>query len=168
MKAKKKKQKQKLNFNNQLTVYWIYLFDLFFSTTCCPSRGRGREFCSNISFVSFTPCNNFLFWLNLISDLWTLKRPRSHRKPDKIYVNGYRFVTASQSNTTVYLKCANFRGKCKARASQRKITQEIFVTKGEHAETCQPDETLKIEWANVENKWLIFYLHFFSLIIRHT
>lgn len=53
-------------------------------------------------------------------------------------------MTASQSNTTVYLKCANFRSKCKARASQRKTTNEIFVTKGEHSCRCVPDSDAEI------------------------
>lgn len=67
------------------------------------------------------------------------------KKSEKIYVNGYRFVTASQSKTTIYLKCANFRAKCKARASQRKSTMAIYITREEHTPTCQR-EILKCEW----------------------
>lgn len=55
---------------------------------------------------------------------------------DKIFVNGYRFVIASQSPTTIYLKCANFRNGCKARASKRKNSEEVFVTKSEHNKNC--------------------------------
>lgn len=58
---------------------------------------------------------------------------------EKIFVNGYRFVIASQSATTIYLKCANFRSNCKARASKRKNSNEVFVTKSEHR-NCIPGE----------------------------
>lgn len=60
----------------------------------------------------------------------TIKRERA--SVEKVLVNGYRFVIASQSATTIYLKCANFRNNCKARASKRKNSNEIFVTKNEH------------------------------------
>lgn len=63
-------------------------------------------------------------------------------KSNKVYVNGYRFVIASQSKSTVYFKCANFRSQCKARASQRKTTNEMFVTKYDHAATCVRDEII--------------------------
>lgn len=65
-----------------------------------------------------------------------IKRERSRRNKDQIYVNGYRFVIASQSDTTIYLKCANFRNKCNARASKRKCSGETFVTKSQHAFGC--------------------------------
>lgn len=65
-----------------------------------------------------------------------MKRERSRRSKDQIYVNGYRFVIASQSDTTIYLKCANFRSKCNARASKRKDSGETFVTKSQHALGC--------------------------------
>lgn len=51
-------------------------------------------------------------------------------------MNGYRFVIASQSETTIYLKCANFRNKCNARASKRKDTGDTFITKSAHALSC--------------------------------
>lgn len=54
-----------------------------------------------------------------------------------IFVHGYRYVIASQSPSTIYLKCANFRSKCSARASKRKDTNETFVTKSLHSSSCQ-------------------------------
>lgn len=53
-------------------------------------------------------------------------------KRKKFFVDGYRFVIASQSDSTVYLKCANFRNQCKARASKRKSSPNIYLTKDEH------------------------------------
>lgn len=64
------------------------------------------------------------------------KREKRRRNKDQVYVNGYRFVIASQSESTIYLKCANFRNKCNARASKRKDTGETFVTKSQHAMGC--------------------------------
>lgn len=91
----------------------------------------------------------FLFSLSLFlfNDL-DFKRPLSSFKKrasmkkdrtfgEKIFVNGYRFVIASQSATTVYLKCANFRNNCKARASRRKNSVEVYMTKSEH-KNCIP------------------------------
>lgn len=97
--------------------------------------------------------HNFLFSLSLSlplsdsdpflsTDLYKKddpKRLRTRTSYNKIYVNGYRFVVASQSNTTIYLKCANFRSQCKARASKRKSTHEVIVTKGVHSISCMPD-----------------------------
>lgn len=64
------------------------------------------------------------------------KREKPRRSKDQVFVNGYRFVIASQSDSTIYLKCANFRNKCNARASKRKDTGETFVTKSQHAFGC--------------------------------
>lgn len=63
-------------------------------------------------------------------------REKVRRNKDQVYVNGYRFVIASQSESTIYLKCANFRNKCNARASRRKDTNELFISKGQHALSC--------------------------------
>lgn len=60
----------------------------------------------------------------------------SRRSGTQIFVGGYRFVIASQSDSTVYLKCANFRNKCKARASKRKDTGETYITKCQHHPDC--------------------------------
>lgn len=68
-----------------------------------------------------------------------IKREKTRRSKDQVYVNGYRFVIASQSESTIYLKCANFRNKCNARASKRKETGETFVTKGQHGLGCIPE-----------------------------
>lgn len=68
-----------------------------------------------------------------------MKREKTRRNKDQVYVNGYRFVIASQSESTIYLKCANFRNKCNARASKRKETGETFVTKGQHGLGCVPE-----------------------------
>lgn len=65
-----------------------------------------------------------------------LKREKARRNKDQVYVNGYRFVIASQSDTTIYFKCANFRNKCNARASKRKETGDTFITKSQHAPSC--------------------------------
>lgn len=65
-----------------------------------------------------------------------IKREKVRRNKDQVFVNGYRFVIASQSETTIYLKCANFRNKCNARASKRKDTGETFITKSQHALGC--------------------------------
>lgn len=65
-----------------------------------------------------------------------IKREKSRRSRDQVYVNGYRFVIASQSESTIYLKCANFRNKCNARASKRKDSGETFITKSYHAPGC--------------------------------
>lgn len=65
-----------------------------------------------------------------------IKREKSRRNKDQVFVNGYRFVIASQSETTIYLKCANFRNKCNARASKRKDTGETFITKSQHSAGC--------------------------------
>lgn len=65
-----------------------------------------------------------------------IKREKPRRNKDQVYVNGYRFVIASQSESTIYLKCANFRNKCNARASKRKDTGETFVTKSQHTMCC--------------------------------
>lgn len=51
-------------------------------------------------------------------------------------MNGFRFVIASQSDSTIYLKCANFRNKCNARASKRKDTGQTFITKSQHSAGC--------------------------------
>lgn len=67
------------------------------------------------------------------------KREKVRRNKDPLFVAGYRFVVASQSESTVYLKCANFRNKCNARASKRKDTNEIFVSKSQHAPSCVYD-----------------------------
>lgn len=64
------------------------------------------------------------------------KRDKLSRSKDQVYVNGYRFVIASQSETTTYLKCVNFRNKCNARANKRKDTGETFITKSQHAPVC--------------------------------
>ncbi|XP_031625153.1 modifier of mdg4-like isoform X26 [Contarinia nasturtii] len=64
------------------------------------------------------------------------KREKSRRNKDQVFVNGYRFVIASQSDTTIYLKCANFRNKCNARASKRKDTGQTFLTKSQHTMGC--------------------------------
>lgn len=56
---------------------------------------------------------------------------------NKIYVNGYRFVMASRTQTTQYLKCANFRSKCQARGSYRLNTDEVFLTRADHASICE-------------------------------
>lgn len=61
---------------------------------------------------------------------------KSRRSRDQVFVNGYRFVIASQSDTTIYLKCANFRNKCNARASKRKDTGDTFITKSVHSSGC--------------------------------
>lgn len=72
-----------------------------------------------------------------------MKSKRLQRTPgiksenrNRTYINGYRFVIASQSPSTLYLKCANFRNKCAARASKRKDTGDTFVTKSRHSLTC--------------------------------
>lgn len=64
------------------------------------------------------------------------KREKTRRNKDQLFVNGYRFVIASQSESTIYLKCANFRNKCNARASRRKDTNETFISKSQHAPSC--------------------------------
>lgn len=68
--------------------------------------------------------------------LTTIKREKVRRNRDQLFVNGYRFVIASQSESTIYLKCANFRNKCNARASRRKDTNETFISKSQHAPSC--------------------------------
>lgn len=65
-----------------------------------------------------------------------IKREKVRRSKDQVFVNGFRFVIASQSDSTIYLKCANFRNKCNARASKRKDTGETFVTKSQHTLGC--------------------------------
>lgn len=64
------------------------------------------------------------------------KREKIRRNKDQLFVNGYRFVIASQSESTIYLKCANFRNKCSARASRRKDTNETFISKSQHTANC--------------------------------
>lgn len=50
----------------------------------------------------------------------------------QILVNGYRFVIGSQSKSTYYLKCAQFRNRCRARATKRKDSNRVFVTYSIH------------------------------------
>lgn len=61
---------------------------------------------------------------------------KNRRIKYQLYVDGYRFVIASQSETTIYLKCANFRNKCNARASKRKDSGQTYITKSAHAPSC--------------------------------
>lgn len=68
--------------------------------------------------------------------LTKVKREKVRRNKDQLFVNGYRFVIASQSESTIYLKCANFRNKCNARASRRKDTNETFISKSQHTPSC--------------------------------
>lgn len=83
--------------------------------------------------------------LHDVIKLTKTKREKVRRNKDQqLYVNGYRFVIASQSESTIYLKCANFRNKCNARASKRKDTNEIFISKSQHALSC-------VYHANVES-----------------
>lgn len=91
--------------------------------------------------ISFSTNIFVLFSNNLFADkdlICKLHKPfrRARRNKDSIHINGYRFVIASQSDTTTYLKCANFRNKCFARASKRKDTGETFITKANHTESC--------------------------------
>lgn len=66
-------------------------------------------------------------------------------------------MIGSQSPSTLYLKCANFRNKCPARASKRKDTGDTFVTKPRHSILCHHVEEPKIEmavtWMRTILKW---------------
>lgn len=73
---------------------------------------------------------------DVIKSTSKIKREKVRRNKDQLFVNGYRFVIASQSDSTIYLKCANFRNKCNARASRRKDTNETFISKSQHAPSC--------------------------------
>lgn len=101
--------------------------------------------------------NMFVFSLkNLFADKKSISRMhkssrRLRRNRDAIHINGYRFVIASQSDTTIYLKCANFRNKCFARASKRKDTGETFITKANHAETCVFSSILSPDYICIKN-----------------
>lgn len=74
--------------------------------------------------------------LHDVIKLTKTKREKVRRNQNQLFVNGYRFVIASQSESTIYLKCANFRNKCNARASKRKDTNEVFISKSQHALSC--------------------------------
>lgn len=51
----------------------------------------------------------------------------------RILIDGYRFVIGSQSLSTYYLKCADFRrSKCKARATKRKNSNKVRITYAFH------------------------------------
>lgn len=83
-------------------------------------------------------------------------KKRSSMKKDrqfgeKIFVNGYRFVIASQSATTVYLKCANFRNSCKARASRRKDSNQVYMTKSEHKNCIPASNTFDDDLLNLSD-----------------
>lgn len=62
------------------------------------------------------------------------------RNKNKFIINGQRFVIASQSNTSLYLKCAQFRYQCRARAVMKKSTNVIYVTTQEHNHTSDSDD----------------------------
>lgn len=55
------------------------------------------------------------------------KRPKNYT-----VINNYRFVISSQSADTYYLKCANFRKSCRARAIIRKDSMTVQVRDGTH------------------------------------
>lgn len=87
-------------------------------------------------FVFFPLFTDHKLLLNVIK-YTKIKREKSRRTKDQIFVNGFRFVIASQSDSTIYLKCANFRNKCNARASKRKDTGQTFITKSSHTANCE-------------------------------
>lgn len=100
---------------------------------------HGRIY-SNCFPFSFSLVFHFLFtehhMLQDVIKLTKVKREKVRRNKDQLFVNGYRFVIASQSESTIYLKCANFRNKCNARASRRKDTNETFISKSQHTSSC--------------------------------
>lgn len=95
-------------------------------------------------FLLLNISNLLIFSIFLFSSFWTDIKPKRLFKTPRIksenrnqtFINGYRFVIASQSPSTLYLKCANFRNRCGARASKRKDTGDTFVTKSRHSLTC--------------------------------
>lgn len=82
-----------------------------------------------------------------------IKREKVRRNKDQLFVNGYRFVIASQSDSTIYLKCANFRNKCTARASRRKDTNETFISKSQHAPSCVYHAEIESNLVAVDEKY---------------
>lgn len=103
-------------------------------------------------------CFHFLFTEHqMLQDVIKLtskiKREKVRRNKDQLFVNGYRFVIASQSDTTIYLKCANFRNKCTARASRRKDTNETFISKSQHAPNCMYHAEIESNLVAVDEKY---------------
>lgn len=131
---------------NVLSSYSFILNKMYFHAFSCDTNLFNIDF----DFVLLIQFFFILFSISpsLLSTTWTATRTDGKSKfnkreskkerslSDKIFVNGYRFVIASQSPTTIYLKCANFRNGCKARASKRKNSEEVFVTKSEHNKNC--------------------------------
>lgn len=61
-------------------------------------------------------------------------------------INSYRFVISSQSANTYYLKCANFRKCCRARAIIRKDTMKVQIRDGSHNHPKHlPSKTLQLK-----------------------
>lgn len=90
---------------------------------------------------------------DVIKSTSKIKREKVRRNKDQLFVNGYRFVIASQSDSTIYLKCANFRNKCTARASRRKYTNETFISKSQHAPSCAYHPDIESNLVAVDEKY---------------
>lgn len=118
-----------------LLLFWIFWF--FFSNIFINFAIIFHV--SNRKISIFLPSNlisDTKYGIQQTINFSKIKREKRGRNKEQVYVNGFRFVIASQSDSTIYLKCANFRNKCKARASKRKDTGETFVTKSQHSLSC--------------------------------
>ncbi|XP_068152492.1 uncharacterized protein pre-mod(mdg4)-AE [Drosophila tropicalis] len=58
-----------------------------------------------------------------------------------VVIDGYRFVIGSQMQEVSYLKCANFRNKCRARAILHKSTGKVQLRQGKHNHSRQQTTT---------------------------
>ncbi|XP_017056952.1 uncharacterized protein LOC108098510 isoform X2 [Drosophila ficusphila] len=60
-----------------------------------------------------------------------------HRQPGFRIINGYRFVIGTSNQRRTYLKCANFRSNCRARAIVNKDTNQVRMRHEGHNRSCK-------------------------------